>query len=261
MKILFFGDVMGRPGREAVISTLPALRDQYHPDLVIANGENLAHGAGITERTLREMLDAGVDGITSGNHIFDKDEVVALFLAGLPVVRPYNLKKDDIGTGITVIEKNGIKVAVGNIVGSLFMNVPDENPFRAADMMLAGIDRDIKVIIIDMHAEATSEKRAMGLYLDGKVSAVLGTHTHVGTADEQILPGGTAYITDIGMVGTTDSVIGMEKEAVIRAFFGEKTRPKIVDEGAREIYAVIIDIDEQTGRARSIERIRKFVER
>lgn len=260
MKILFFGDVMGRPGRDAVIRALPRLREELHPDLVIANGENLAHGAGITERTLKEILDAGVDIITSGNHIFDKDEIEAIFASGAAVVRPYNLGKDSLGKGVFVVEKNGVKVAVGNIVGSLFMDAPDENPFHAADMLLNELDRDIKVILIDMHAEATSEKRAMGLYLDGKVSAVLGTHTHVGTADEQILPGGTAYITDIGMVGAADSVIGMEKEAVIKAFLGEKTRPKIADGGKREIYAVCIDINEATGRARSIERVQRAVD-
>lgn len=256
MKILFFGDVMGRPGREALMRALPELRAEYRPDLVIANGENLAHGAGITERTLREMLDAGVDVITSGNHVFDKDDIAALFAAGVPVVRPYNLKKGDIGKGVIVVEKNGVKAAVGNIVGSLFMDAPDDNPFHAADALLGELDNDIKIILIDMHAEATSEKRAMGLYLDGRVSAVLGTHTHVGTADEQVLPGGTAYITDVGMVGTVDSVIGMEKDAVIQAFRGEKTKPKIVDEGRREVYAVAVDIDEKTGKARSIERIR-----
>jgi len=160
---------------------------------------------------------------------------------------------------VLVIKKNDVKIAIGNIVGSLFMDPLDENPFLAVDALLAELDNDIAVILIDMHAEATSEKRAMGLYLDGKVSAVLGTHTHVGTADEQILPGGTAYITDVGMVGTSDSVIGMEKDAVIQAFRGEKTRPKIADEGEREIYAVCIDIDEQTGRARSIERIRRTI--
>jgi len=229
---------MGRPGREAVIRALPALRDEYHPDLVIANGENLAHGAGITERTLGEVLDAGVDVVTSGNHIFDKDDIRELFLSGAPVVRPYNLKRGGEGKGVLVIKKNDVKIAIGNIVGSLFMDPLDENPFLAVDALLAELDNDIAVILIDMHAEATSEKRAMGLYLDGKVSAVLGTHTHVGTADEQILPGGTAYITDVGMVGTSDSVIGMEKDAVIQAFRGEKTRPKIADEGEREIYAV-----------------------
>lgn len=260
MKILFFGDVMGRPGREAVIRALPVLRDEYHPDLVIVNGENLAHGAGVTERTLGEMLDAGVDAVTSGNHIFDKDEIAGIFAAGAPVVRPYNLKNGEYGKGFMVIEKNGVKVVIGNIVGSLFMEAPDENPFLAIDALRAELPADAKVVIIDFHAEATSEKRAMGFYLDGKVSAVLGTHTHVGTADEQILPSGTAYITDIGMVGTVNSVIGMEKDAVIQAFQGEKTKPKITMDGAREINAVFIDIDEQSGRARAITRVHRAVE-
>lgn len=259
MKILFFGDIMGRPGREAVIRVLPALRNEYHPDLVIANGENLAHGAGVTERTLGEILDAGVDMVTSGNHIFDKDEIAGIFAAGAPVVRPYNLKNGEQGNGFMITEKNGVKVAIGNVVGALFMDPPDQNPFHAADALLKDVG-DAQIILIDFHAEATSEKRAMGFYLDGKVSAVLGTHTHVTTADEQILPGGTAYITDIGMAGLGNSVIGMEKDAVIKAFYGEKTKPKIAAEGEREVNAVLIDIDEQTGRARAIGRVRRTVQ-
>lgn len=257
MKILFIGDVMGRPGREVVARMLPVLKEEFAPDLVIANGENLAHGAGVTKKVADEMFAAGVDAITSGNHVFDKKEASA-FLGEeqLPLIRPLNFAEDALGRGFMTLERKGKKMIIVNLIGTLFMGEAYRNPFLVVGAFLKEHADDGAIIIIDFHAETTSEKRAMGFYCDGRVSAMLGTHTHVPTADAQILPEGTAYITDVGMTGTTQSVIGMEKDAVIRAFCGEQARPDIA-EGEVAVDAVIVDIDDATGRARSIEYIHK----
>lgn len=259
MKILFIGDVIGRPGREAVTRMLPVLKEEFAPDLVLCNGENLAHGAGITKKVADEMFSAGVDAITSGNHVFDKKESSA-FLAEerLPLIRPLNFAEDALGRGFMTFERNGKTIVIVNLIGTLFMGEAYRNPFLIIGAFLKERAADGASIIVDFHAETTSEKRAMGLYLDGKVSAVLGTHTHVPTADAQILPQGTAYITDVGMTGTTQSVIGMEKDAVIRAFCGEQARPDIA-EGEAAVDAVIIDIDDATGRARSIAHMHRVL--
>lgn len=259
MKILFIGDVMGRPGREAVARLLPALREEFHPDFVLCNGENLAHGAGVTKKATDEMFAVGVDAITSGNHVFDKKEA-SMFLGDehISLIRPLNFSEDALGRGFMTLERKGKKIGIVNLIGTLFMGEAYRNPFLVAGAFLKEHATDSAIIIVDFHAETTSEKRAMGFYLDGKVSAVLGTHTHVPTADAQILPEGTAYITDVGMTGTTQSVIGMEKDAVIRAFHGEQARPDIA-EGEVAVDAVIIDIDEATGRARSIKHIHRVL--
>lgn len=259
MRILFIGDVMGRPGREAVARMLPVLKEEFTPDLVIANGENLAHGAGVTRKVVDEMFFAGVDALTSGNHVFDKKEASA-FLGEehLPLIRPLNFPEDAIGRGSMTLERKGKKIIIVNLIGTLFMGEAYRNPFLVVGAFLKEHADDGAIIIVDFHAETTSEKRAMGLHLDGKVSAMLGTHTHVPTADAQILPEGTAYITDVGMTGTTQSVIGMEKDAVIRAFYGEQARPDIA-EGEVAVDAVIIDIDDTTARARSINHIHKTI--
>lgn len=248
---------MGRPGREAVARILPTLKEEYAPDLVIANGENLAHGAGVTKKVADEMFAVGVDAITSGNHVFDKKEASA-FLGEeqLPLIRPLNFAEDALGRGFMTLERKGKKMIIVNLIGTLFMGEAYRNPFLVVGAFLKEHADDGAIIIIDFHAETTSEKRAMGFYCDGRVSAMLGTHTHVPTADAQILPEGTAYITDVGMTGTTQSVIGMEKDAVIRAFCGEQARPDIA-EGEVAVDAVIVDIDDATGRARSIEYIHK----
>lgn len=250
---------MGRPGREAVARMLPALREELCPDFVLCNGENLAHGAGITKKSADEMFAAGVDAITSGNHVFDKKEAPT-FLAEehLSLIRPLNFAEDMPGRGFMTLEKNGKKIVVVNLIGTLFMGEAYRNPFLVVDAFLKEHADKKSIIIVDFHAEATSEKRAMGFYLDGRVSAVLGTHTHVPTADVQILNKGTAYITDIGMTGTTQSVIGMEKDAVIRAFCAKQARPDIA-EGEVAVDAVIMDIDDATGLARSISHMHKVL--
>ncbi len=250
---------MGRPGREAVARTLPALKEEFAPDLVVCNGENLAHGAGVTKKVADEMFAIGVDAITSGNHVFDKKEAAA-FLGEeqLPLIRPLNFAEGALGRGCMTLERKGKKIIIVNLIGTLFMGEAYRNPFLIAGVFLKECAADGTIVIVDFHAETTSEKRAMGFYLDGKVSAVLGTHTHVPTADAQILKGGTAYITDVGMTGTTQSVIGMEKESVIREFCGEQARPDIA-EGEVAVDAVIIDIDDTTGRARAISHIHRVL--
>lgn len=259
MNILFIGDVMGRPGRGAVARMLPVLREEFAPDCVIANGENLAHGAGITKKVADEMFAAGVDAITSGNHVFDKKDATAFFTEQqLPLIRPLNFSEDAPGRGSMMLERKGKNIIIVNLIGTLFMGEAYRNPFLVMGAFLKEHAADGTIIIVDFHAETTSEKRAMGFYLDGKVSAVLGTHTHVPTADAQILPCGTAYITDVGMTGTTQSVIGMEKEAVIRAFCGEQARPDIA-EGEVAVDAVVVVIDDNTGRAQSIAHIHRVL--
>ncbi|MEK7487724.1 MAG: TIGR00282 family metallophosphoesterase [Patescibacteria group bacterium] len=259
MKILFIGDVMGRPGREAVARLLPALREELHPDFVLCNGENLAHGAGITKKVVDEMLAVGVDAITSGNHVFDKKEAAAFLTEEhAPLIRPLNFQEGMLGAGFMTVEKGDKAIVIVNLIGTLFMGEAYRNPFLVIGAFLKERTDNNSVIIVDFHAEATAEKRAMGFYLDGKVSAVLGTHTHVPTADAQILEKGTAYITDVGMTGTTQSVIGMEKDAVIRAFCGEQARPDIT-EGEVAVDAVMMDIDDITGRARSISHVHKVL--
>lgn len=259
MKILFIGDVMGRPGREAVARMLPTLKEEYTPDFVIANGENLAHGAGITKKVVDEILAVGVDAITSGNHMFDKKEAAAfLDEKQVPLIRPLNFAEDMPGHGFIVLERGGKRIVIVNLIGTLFMGEAYRNPFLVVDAFLKERADENSVIIVDFHAETTSEKRAFGFYLDGRVSAVLGTHTHVPTADACILEKGTAYITDVGMTGTTQSVIGMERDAVIRAFCGEQARPDIA-EGEVAVDAVILDIDDATGLAQSIAHIHKVL--
>ena len=257
MNILFFGDIFARPGREALARVLPSLKEKYRPDLIVCNGENLAHGAGATETVVKEMLAMGVDVITSGNHIFDKKEI-ADFMEGenAPLIRPLNFESGSPGKGFYVVEKKGANIVVLNLIGRVFMKREYQNPFLVAEEFLKTIPSDIKIILVDFHAEATSEKKAMGLFLDGKVSAVVGTHTHIQTADEQILPGKTAYISDIGMTGAAETVIGMDARLVIAMFKGEKVKMDIADSKNAEINAVFLVIDEQSGKAISVERIR-----
>lgn len=249
---------MGRRGREAVAKILPEWREKYRPDLVIANGENLAHGAGVTKKTAEEMLKAGVDVITSGNHFLDRKEVFEYIKQEKPpIIWPMNLASEDMieQGGFIILERRSLKIMVLNLIGTTHMKRAYQNPFLWAEEFLRVVSPDIKIIIVDFHAETTSEKRAMGLFLDGRVSVVIGTHTHVTTADEQILPKGTAYITDVGMTGVKDSVIGMKADTMIEEFRGNKIKREIAEEGAVEVSAVIFNIDETSGRARSIERI------
>ncbi len=258
MRILFFGDIFGRPGRDAVARTLPSLNEKYHPDIIICNGENLAHGAGATEGVVNEMLSFGVDVITSGNHIFNKPTIADFMAKDKRLIRPLNFEVGSPGEGYCVIEKNGAKILVLNLIGQVYMKSLYQNPFLIAEDFIQNIPSDIKIVIVDIHADATSEKKAMGLFLDGKVSAVIGTHTHIPTADEQILPHGTAYLTDVGMTGIAHSVIGMDAQLVIDAFKGNKVKMAIAQEGEAEINAVYLDIDDTTGKTLHIERIRLF---
>ena len=255
MLILVVGDVIGKPGRQAVYQLLPGLRQQYHLDLVIANAENIAGGLGVTLSTARELLDAGVDVLTSGNHIWAQKEIIPYLDSEMPILRPLNYPPGVPGRGYIV---NGQAMVV-NLVGRTFMDDFD-CPFRTMDRLLAELKPKPPVIIIDFHAEATSEKVALGRYLDGRVSAVLGTHTHVGTIDTQLLPQGTAYVTDIGMTGPMDSVIGDDTEAVINRFLTGMPHHLSVGKGKTIFNAVLVEVAEDTGQAISIDRLYQEVE-
>lgn len=254
MKILVIGDVVAKPGRLAVLERLQDLREQHRIDLAIMNAENVAGGFSITPSVGEQLFGAGIDVMTSGNHIFDKREALDYIRKQPRLLRPANYPPNTPGSGLWMGEINGANVAVLNLMGRVFMP-PSDDPFRVAESVLEALPADIKVRIVDMHAEATSEKVAMGWYLDGRVSAVVGTHTHVQTADERILPGGTAYLTDIGMTGSYAGVIGMNKNDVIARFTSVTFRRADHSTGQARICAVVIDVDENTGRARTIERL------
>ncbi len=254
MKILVIGDIVGRPGRTAVRDRVQDLREQYKADLIVANVENLAGGYSVTPPLVEELLAAGVDVMTSGNHIFDKREAIDYIAQQPRLLRPANYPPGTPGRGLWTGEIGDTPVAVINLIGRVFMG-PADDPFRAADAILRELDQDIKVRLVDFHAEATSEKCALGWYLDGRVSAVFGTHTHVQTADERILPRGTAYITDIGMTGSHAGVIGMDRDDVIARFLTVTHRRMENAKGDVRICGIALDIDETTGRAREITRL------
>ncbi|MFC1934594.1 TIGR00282 family metallophosphoesterase [Chloroflexota bacterium] len=255
MLVLAIGDIIGKPGRQAVNELLPGLRQQYGLDMVIANGENVAGGLGLTSTTAIELLDSGVDVLTSGNHIWAHKEVIPYLDGKMPILRPLNYPPGVPGRGYLI--KNHTMVV--NLIGRTFMGNFD-CPFRAMDKLLAEISNKPPVIIIDFHAEATSEKMAMGRYLDGRVSAVLGTHTHVGTIDAQLLPQGTAYVTDIGMTGPINSVIGDDTEAVLQRFLTALPHRLSVGQGKTMLNTVLVRIDDESGKAISIDRIYREVE-
>jgi len=251
MRVLCIGDVIGKPGRKAVAALLPRLRAELRVDVAIANGENLAAGRGLTLATAKELLDAGVDVITSGNHIWDQKEIIPHLDSEAPILRPANYPPAAPGRGLVRFRE----LVVLNLMGRTFMYDIDD-PFRCADALLAALPARTPVIV-DMHAEATSEKVAMGWYLDGRVSAVVGTHTHVPTADARLLPDGTAFVTDLGMVGPRDSVIGVEKDAVLKKFLTGMPARFTVAEHSPDVQfnAVLVEIDDGTAKATSIERI------
>ncbi len=255
MLVLVVGDVIGRPGRRAVGALLPGLRQQHGLDLVIANAENVAGGLGLTSTTAKALFDAGVDVLTSGNHIWAQKEIIPYLDSEMPILRPLNYPPGVPGRGYLL---SGQALVV-NLMGRTFIGNFD-CPFRAMDKLLAELKPKPPVIIVDFHAEATSEKMAMGRYLDGRVSAVLGTHTHVGTIDAQLLPQGTAYVTDIGMTGPVDSVIGDDAEAVIRRFLTMMPHHLSVGKGKTLFNAVLVRVDDNSGRAISIDRIYHEVE-
>ncbi|TMB43330.1 MAG: TIGR00282 family metallophosphoesterase [Chloroflexi bacterium] len=252
-RILFVADVVGHPGREAVKAILPALKEELGADLTIVNGENAAGGFGLTAKIVSELKGHGADVITTGNHVFAQKEFVGELPSLERVLRPANYPPDAPGRGWTVVEVDGTKALVMNLIGRIFLDSFDD-PFRAADAILQA-NPDVRIVFCDMHAEATSEKSAMGWFLNGRVSAVVGTHTHVPTADARVLPGGTAYVTDVGMVGPRDSCIGMDKDIVLQRFrTGVPTR-FVVASGPVTFNSVLVTINSSSGQATSIQRV------
>jgi metallophosphoesterase (TIGR00282 family) len=252
-RVLFIGDVVGEPGRKAIERTLPGLIERHSPDLVITNGENIAGGLGITERTARKLLDAGTDVITTGNHVYRHPEVYDFLDRSDRIVRPANYLETNPGRGYVVFEKDGVRWGVVNLSGRVFIDAA-HSPFHVADRILAKLGDDADYVIVDFHAEATSEKVAMGWYLDGRVLAVIGTHTHVPTADGRVLPQGTAYISDAGMTGARGGVIGVKREQIIRRFL---TQMPVRFETAEEdpwVMGCLVTSD-RPGLASSIEQI------
>ncbi|PWI58247.1 TIGR00282 family metallophosphoesterase [Sulfoacidibacillus thermotolerans] len=254
MKILFIGDVTGKPGLLFVKDRLPQLISEFHPDLVIANAENSAvNGRGITASSVEYLYDCGVEILTLGNHVWDQREALGVIQADERIVRPANLPPGVPGRGYTVCRVAGRSVAIISLIGRTFMGLAD-CPFRAIDQIFSQLDPAIKHIFIDFHGEATSEKLALGFYVDGRASVVVGTHTHVQTADERILPKGTGYLTDVGMTGPRDGILGMKREVVIRRFLDQMPARFEVADGPRQFSAVLAVLDDQ-GSARSMERI------
>ena len=256
MRILFVGDVMGRPGRRAVRETLPGLIDQHDVDLTVVNAENAAGGFGLTPDTVKDLFDFGADVLTGGNHSFDKREGLDILEHDERVLRPHNYPVDNPGSGVAVLTRGGVRTAVLNLQGRVFMPLTD-CPFRTADRVLESLQDQVDVVVVDLHAEATSEKLAMAWHLDGRAAALVGTHTHVQTADEQVFPQGLAYITDLGMCGPHRSVIGVKTEQSLSRFLtGRSTRFETA-KGDVRFHGVLVEIDEDTGRATAIERIRR----
>lgn len=257
MKILALGDVVGDPGRKAVEKFVPQMKREGVADFVIANGENAAGGVGLTPPVAREMLDMGVDVVTSGDHIWKHKEIHDWLDENTNVIRPLNYPNGAPGEGSTIVRsRNGVDVGVVNALGRVFLSTVD-CPFRSLDEEIERLRNKVKVIVVDFHAEATSEKVAMGYYLDGKVSAVLGTHTHIQTADERILPKGTAYLTDLGMVGPYESVIGRDVESVLKGFLSQRPMRYPVAKNRIRMCGAIVEVDESSGRAIKIERVCK----
>ena len=255
MKILFIGDIIGRPGRQLLRDLLPRLIDQHMIDMVIANGENAAAGFGLTPDVVSELLDLGVDVLTTGNHVWDKRDGLVCLDQEPALLRPANYPVGVPGRGVGVFETAaGISVAVVNLEGRVFMNGLD-CPFRKADAILEELGAEQRIVFVDFHAEATSEKGALGAYLDGRVSAVVGTHTHVQTADERVMPGGTAFISDVGMSGARDSVIGIRKELSIQRFLTQMPVRYEIAKKDPVLCGVVVSIDESTGMALQIERV------
>ena len=255
MKILFLGDVFGKIGRQAVKALLPKLRDQHGADVCFANCENSAGGAGVTPETVKELLDAGCAALTSGDHIWDQRDVMKIIDAEPRLVRPLNFPPNTPGRGSTVVSIDGrFKIGLLNALGRTFMK-PMDCPFRALEPEVAKLRQQTPILLVDFHAEATSDKNAMGWFLDGKVSAVFGTHTHVQTADERILPKGTAFITDLGFCGPRDSVIGVQIEPIIARYLTGMPKRYEPASGPCRVCGIVLDIDESSGKARSIERI------
>ncbi|WP_320006488.1 TIGR00282 family metallophosphoesterase [Maridesulfovibrio sp.] len=253
MRILFLGDIFGRPGRKAIAAKVKVLREELSLDLVIANGENGSQGVGLSIKNAQQLLESGIDLLTSGNHIWKFSNIYAFLKTSERIVRPANLPEGTRGRGWTsFIVRGQVPVAVINLQGRVFMN-PVECPFKCADKILEEIDPEIKIRIVDFHAEATSEKQCLGRYLDGRVSAVLGTHTHVQTNDARIFENGTGYITDAGMCGPVESCLGLSPNPVIKRFVTGLPQKWKVASGPSELQGVLLEIEEETGLTVSIE--------
>jgi 2',3'-cyclic-nucleotide 2'-phosphodiesterase len=255
MKILFIGDIVGKPGRRAVQALLPEIIERHRVEFVIANCENAAAGFGVTRDVVEELFGYRIDALTSGNHIWDKKEINEFIEDYEPLIRPANYPEGVPGRGSVVTRSaSGVPVGVINLMGRVFMR-PLDCPFRTAQRGVEKLKQRTRIVIVDMHAEATSEKQALGWFLDGKVSAVVGTHTHVQTADDKVLPEGTAYITDAGMTGPLHSVIGIRKEEILERFLMQVPNKFEVAKGDVHLQGVILDVDEQSGISRGIERL------
>lgn len=257
INVLFIGDIVGSTGRKALKACLPELKSKYNPHIIIANGENAASGRGITSAIANEFFNLGIHGLTMGNHTWDNRDIFEFIDDEPRLVRPANFPPDTPGRGYAIIKGNGKQLAIVNLQGRTFLP-PIDCPFRTADEIVDELRTETKSILVDFHAEATSEKIAMGWHLDGRVSIVVGTHTHVQSNDDTILPGGTAYLTDTGMVGSKEGVLGMQREAVLYKFKTQLPARFQVDEGKWHFHAVYVDIDENSGKARKIEKIRLY---
>lgn len=259
MKVLFIGDIVGNSGRKAIKELIPSIKKKHVIDFTIANGENSAGGSGITYVTAQDLYKSGIDALTLGNHTWSKREVLNFIDSDSNIVRPANYPEGNPGNGSAIIASHGKKIGILNLMGRVYMEDVD-CPFKAAERELEQLKSKVKVVLVDMHAEATSEKCALAWYLDGRVSCVLGTHTHVQTADERILPFGTAFITDVGMTGPYEGIIGMEREIIINKFLTKMPNKFEVARGPAQFNAVILEIDETTGKTKSIERINEIVD-
>lgn len=259
MRVLFIGDIVGSPGRKAAKEMISKLKKEEEIDFCIANGENAAGGSGITYVIAQELYSSGVDGITMGNHTWSKNEILNFIESDNKLARPANYPQDLPGKGYAILNGKNGKLAIMNLLGRIYMDNID-CPFKAADRELEHIKKEVKAVVVDFHAEATSEKTAMAWYLDGRVSCVLGTHTHVQTADERIFPFGTAYITDVGMTGPCDGVIGVNKDIIIKKFLTSMPQRFEVAKGRVIFNAVMLDIEEKNGKTTNIRRISMIME-
>lgn len=255
MKVLFVGDVFGQSGRDKLTASMESLKTRYAPDFIVANGENAAAGKGITFATADDMYRAGVDVITLGNHAWSRKEVLKIIDDNPRLIRPANYPKGVPGRGRTVVEHGGFRLGVINLMGRVYMDIPLDDPFQVADREVQALKGAVDAILVDIHAEATSEKIALARYLDGRVAAVLGTHTHVQTADEQVLPDGTAFISDVGMTGPSEGIIGMDAATVLKRFTTSMPMPFEPAEGRAQLNAVLVTL-RKGGMAERIERIR-----
>ena len=256
MKVLFIGDIFARPGRRAVRECLPGILAEHGVDFVVANAENAAGGFGLTADIVTELLDCGCDVLTGGNHTWDKREILPILDDNERVLRPHNYPPENPGSGMAVVRCNGVSIAVLNLQGRVFMP-PTDCPFQAADRLIDAVKDEADIILVDLHAEATSEKQAMAWHLDGRVSALVGTHTHVQTADERIFPEGMAYITDLGMTGPHHSIIGVKIEQSLGRFLNGRPSRFEAAKGDVRFHGVVVDVDEDTGRARAIARVQR----